>query len=84
MKAGTAQKLILNMISTSVMIQLGRVKDNKMIDMQLTNAKLIDRGTKILMKNTGIKDYEYLKNILLQTGSVRKSMEYLNKNNKEK
>jgi N-acetylmuramic acid 6-phosphate etherase len=84
MKAGTAQKLILNMISTSVMIQLGRVKDNKMIDMQLTNAKLIDRGTRILMKNTGINDYEYLKNILLQTGSVRKSMEYLNQNNKIK
>lgn len=81
MKAGTAQKLILNMISTSVMIQLGRVKDNKMVDMQLSNHKLIDRGTKILMKNTGIEDYEYLKKVLLEKGSVRKAMEWLEKNN---
>ncbi len=79
MKAGTAQKLILNMISTCVMIQLGRVKDNKMIDMQLANNKLIDRGTRILIKNTGIKDYEYLKKILLEKGSVRNAMEWLNK-----
>lgn len=82
MKAGTAQKLILNMISTSVMIQLGRVKDNKMVDMQLANNKLIDRGVRILMRNTGINDYEYLKDILLQKGSVRNAMEWLNKNNK--
>lgn len=81
MKAGTAQKLILNMISTSVMIQLGRVKGNKMIDMQLTNNKLIDRGVKILMRNTGMKDYEYLKKILLEKGSVRKAMDWLEKNN---
>ena len=51
MKAGTAQKLILNMISTSVMIQLGRVKGNKMVDMQLSNNKLIDRGTRMVMNN---------------------------------
>lgn len=82
MKAGTAQKLILNMISTSVMIQLGRVKDNKMVDMQLANNKLIDRGIKILMKNTSIKDYEYLKKILLEQGSVRKAMEWINSQNK--
>lgn len=80
MKAGTAQKLILNMISTSVMIQLGRVKDNKMVDMQLVNNKLIDRGTKILMRNTGINNYEYLKKILLEQGSVRKAMEWIEKN----
>lgn len=80
MKAGTAQKLILNMISTSVMIQLGRVKDNKMVDMQLANNKLIDRGTKILMRNTGINNYEYLKKILLEQGSVRKAMEWIEKN----
>ncbi|MCX7729468.1 MAG: N-acetylmuramic acid 6-phosphate etherase [Bacteroidia bacterium] len=80
MKAGTAQKLILNMISTAVMIQLGRVKDNKMIDMQLANNKLIDRGTRILMNNTGIKEYEFLKKILLQEGSVRKAMEWIEKN----
>ncbi len=54
MKAGTAQKLILNMISTSIMIQLGKVKGNKMIDMQLSNNKLIDRGTKMLMAELNI------------------------------
>jgi N-acetylmuramic acid 6-phosphate etherase len=74
MKAGTAQKLILNMISTSVMIQLGRVLDNKMIDMQLTNEKLIDRGAKMLMK-TFAWDYERARYILLEFGSVRKVLE---------
>jgi N-acetylmuramic acid 6-phosphate etherase len=52
MKAGTAQKLVLNMISTSVMIQLGRVQDNKMVDMQLSNVKLVDRGTQMVMQAT--------------------------------
>ncbi|WP_315821769.1 hypothetical protein [Paraflavitalea speifideaquila] len=50
MKSGTAQKLVLNMISTSVMIQIGRVEDNKMVNMQLTNSKLVDRGTKMVME----------------------------------
>ena len=54
MKAGTAQKLILNMITTSCMIQLGRVKGNKMIDIQMTNTKLVDRATRILMEELGI------------------------------
>ncbi|MDP3557629.1 MAG: N-acetylmuramic acid 6-phosphate etherase [Bacteroidota bacterium] len=75
MKSGTAQKLVLNMISTSVMIKLGRVKGNKMVDMQLSNNKLIDRGTKMLMKNTGLEDYEEAKNLLLKHGSVRKATE---------
>lgn len=80
MKSGTAQKLVLNMISTSVMIKLGRVKGNKMIDMQLSNHKLVDRGTKMLMKNTGIQDYEAAKALLLKEGSVRKATEqYLKK-----
>ena len=73
MKSGTAQKLALNMISTSVMIKLGRVKGNKMVDMQLSNNKLVDRGTKMLMKNTGIKNYEIAKKLLLKHGSVRKA-----------
>jgi N-acetylmuramic acid 6-phosphate etherase len=73
MKAGTAQKLVLNMISTAVMIKTGRVLDNKMVDMQLTNEKLIDRGTKMLMK-TFAWDYERAKHILLEYGSVRKVM----------
>lgn len=75
MKSGTAQKLVLNMISTSVMIKLGRVKGNKMVDMQLSNHKLVDRGTKMLMKNTGIEDYEQAKELLLKYGSVRKATE---------
>lgn len=75
MKSGTAQKLVLNMISTSVMIKLGRVKGNKMVDMQLSNNKLVDRGTQMLMKNTGIENYEEAKNLLLKHGSVRKATE---------
>lgn len=75
MKSGTAQKLVLNMISTSTMIKLGRVKGNKMVDMQLSNNKLVDRGTKMLMKNTGIADYEKAKAILLEHGNVRKATE---------
>lgn len=75
MKSGTAQKLALNMISTSVMIRLGRVKGNKMVDMQLSNNKLVDRGTRMVMKNTGLQDYEQAKALLLQHGSVRKATE---------
>ena len=70
MKAGTAQKLILNMISTSVMIQLGRVEDNKMVDMQLSNAKLVDRGVKMVQQGTGL-EYGEAKYLLLRFGSVR-------------
>ncbi|MBS1667363.1 MAG: N-acetylmuramic acid 6-phosphate etherase [Bacteroidetes bacterium] len=73
MKSGTAQKLVLNMISTTVMIQIGRVEDNKMVNMQLTNSKLIDRGTKMLMERTGIKDYEKAKELLMKYGSVKKA-----------
>lgn len=73
MKSGTAQKLVLNMISTSVMIQLGRVKDNKMLDMQLTNNKLVDRGTKMLMAELNI-DYDTAKDLLLKYGGVRKAI----------
>ena len=79
MKSGTAQKLVLNMISTSAMIKLGRVKGNKMVDMALSNNKLVDRGTKMIMKNTGLEDYEMAKALLLKYGSVRKATESLNK-----
>ncbi len=82
MKSGTAQKLVLNMISTSVMIKLGRVKGNKMVDMQLSNNKLVDRGTQMLMKNTGMQDYEAAKKLLLEKGSVRKATEAYLKNGK--
>lgn len=73
MKAGTAQKLILNMISSSLMIKLGKVKGNKMVDMQLSNNKLVDRGTKMVMEMTGW-DYETSKKKLLEAGSVRKAI----------
>ncbi len=74
MKSGTAQKLVLNMISTSVMIGLGRVKGNRMVDMQLSNVKLIDRGTRMVMEGLGI-DYEQANALLKQHGSVRRAIE---------
>lgn len=80
MKAGTAQKLVLNMISTAVMIQLGRVKNNKMVDMQLSNNKLIDRGTRMLMDELKINEDEADK-LLKKFGSVRKAIEEI-KNSK--
>jgi N-acetylmuramic acid 6-phosphate etherase len=74
MKSGTAQKLVLNMISTSLMIQLGRVEDNKMVNMQLSNDKLVDRGVKMLMEKAAISSYEEAKALLLQHGSVKKAL----------
>ena len=74
MKSGTAQKLVLNMISTSLMIKLGRVKGNKMVDMQLSNDKLIDRGTKMIMDEIQI-DYSAAEVLLKKFGSVRKAIE---------
>jgi N-acetylmuramic acid 6-phosphate etherase len=82
MKSGTSQKLILNMISTTVMIQLGRVEDYKMVNMQLTNEKLIDRGTKMIMDKLGLKDYEKAKELLLKYGSVKKAVDSSAKRNK--
>lgn len=75
MKAGTAQKMVLNMISTTVMIQLGHVQGNKMVDMQLSNDKLVDRGTRMIMEATGLSyDNAYL---LLKThGSVRAAVNH--------
>ena len=79
MKAGTAQKLVLNMISTTTMIKLGRVKGNKMVDMQLSNQKLVKRGTKMIMETTGLDEVK-AKDMLLQYGSVRAAVEaYYNK-----
>lgn len=74
MKSGTAQKLILNMISTATLIKLGRVKGNKMVDMQLSNNKLIDRGTRMIMDELKI-DYDLAQNLLNEFGSVRKAVE---------
>ncbi len=74
MKSGTAQKLLLNMISTSLMIGLGHVKGNKMVDMQLSNAKLVERGAKMVMEKTGLS-IEKARDLLLQFGSVRKAVD---------
>jgi N-acetylmuramic acid 6-phosphate etherase len=73
MKSGTAQKLALNMLSTATMIKLGRVKGNKMVDMQLTNNKLIDRGTRMIMEELGVDEKE-ASELLRQFGSVRKAV----------
>ncbi len=82
MKSGTAQKLVLNMISTTTMIRLGHVKGNKMVDMQLTNAKLVDRGTKMIMDEAGIADYDYAKELLLTHKSVRNAVDFYNSQKK--
>jgi N-acetylmuramic acid 6-phosphate etherase len=75
MKSGTAQKLVLNMISTAVMIRIGRVEDNKMVNMQLTNDKLLDRGTRMVMEAGKVGDYEKAKELLLRYGSVKKAVD---------
>lgn len=80
MKSGTAQKLVLNMISTSLMIKLGRVKGNKMVDMQLSNNKLVDRGVKMIMDEIHIS-YEEAAKLLSDHGSVRKAVDWFNRDN---
>lgn len=77
MKSGTAQKLVLNMLSTAVMIRLGRVKGNRMVDMQLSNNKLIDRGTKMVMNELGV-NYETANALLKKHGSVRAAVDQAN------
>ncbi len=81
MKSGTAQKLILNMISTALMIGLGRVKGNRMVDMQLSNNKLVDRGTKMIMDELKI-DYVEANELLTKHGSVRKAIDEFRKTSK--
>ncbi len=76
MKSGTAQKMVLNMISTTAMIQLGRVEDNKMVNMQLTNAKVVNRGVRMVMEKTGIRDADSAKSLLLKYKSVKKAVEH--------
>lgn len=74
LKAGTAQKMILNMITTTIMIKLGKVKGNKMVNMQLTNKKLVNRGTRMLMEELSL-DFKTAQRLLLQYGSVKKALE---------
>jgi len=78
MKAGTAQKLILNMITTATMIRLGHIEDNKMVDMQLTNNKLIERGVRMIMEKSNC-DFEEASALLQQHGSVRKALQEIKK-----
>ena len=73
MKSGTAQKMILNMISTTLMICLGRIRGNRMVNMQLSNAKLIDRGTRMLQDSLGLT-YDEAQRILIEAGSVEKAL----------
>lgn len=75
MKSGTAQKLILNMISTSIMIQLGHVKGNKMVDMQLSNEKLVDRGARMIQEEISC-EYSLALELLKSHGSVRKAVDF--------
>lgn len=77
MKCGTAQKMLFDMISTTVMIQMGRVEDNQMVNVKLINDKIIDRAVKMLMGKAGIRDYETAKLQLLKYGSVKKAADQL-------
>lgn len=79
LKAGTAQKMVLNMITTTVMIKLGRVKGNKMVNMQLTNKKLVERGTRMIVEELNIQR-EAARILLMQHGSVKKALESYKEN----
>lgn len=79
LKAGTAQKMVLNMITTTVMIKLGRIKGNKMVNMQLTNKKLIERGVRMIVEELHIQS-DAARILLLQNGSVRKALEFYREN----
>lgn len=81
MKSGTGQKMICNMITTATMIKLGRVKGNRMVNMQLSNAKLVDRGTRMIIDELGL-DYEHANKLLLQYGSVKKAVDAYRDNSK--
>jgi N-acetylmuramic acid 6-phosphate etherase len=74
MKSGTSQKLVLNMISTALMIKIGRVKGNKMVNMQLTNDKLVDRGTRYIAEGLGV-NYKEAEQLLKKYGSVKKALD---------
>jgi N-acetylmuramic acid 6-phosphate etherase len=78
MKSGTAQKLVLNMISTSVMVKLGRVRGNKMVDMQLTNEKLVKRGTLMIKNELNIEE-KLAHDLLMKHGSVRRAIDHYHK-----
>ncbi|MDR1865997.1 MAG: N-acetylmuramic acid 6-phosphate etherase [Bacteroidales bacterium] len=80
MKCGTAQKMIFDMISTTVLIRLGRVEDNKMVNVRLINEKVVDRSVKMIMELSGLQDYDRAKEILLKCGNVKKSVIWIKEN----
>ncbi|MBS1564416.1 MAG: N-acetylmuramic acid 6-phosphate etherase [Bacteroidetes bacterium] len=77
MKSGTAQKMVLNMISTAAMIRIGRVHDNRMVHMQISNEKLLDRGVRMLMEKAGIADYAVARTLLTKHGSVDAALKHI-------
>jgi len=77
MKCGTVQKMLFDMISTTVLIRLGRVEDNKMVNVRLINDKVVDRSIKMIMELSGMTDYEQAKEILMKCGNVKKSVDYI-------
>ena len=83
MKSGTGQKMILNMITTTTMIKLNRVKGNRMVNMQLSNAKLVDRGTRMIVDELGL-EYEHAKRLLLMQGSVKSAIDVYREQNPDK
>jgi N-acetylmuramic acid 6-phosphate etherase len=78
MKCGTAQKMIFDMISTTVLIRLGRIEDNKMVNVRLINNKVIDRSTRMLIELSGLQDYEQARHLIITHQSVKKAMNHLN------
>ena len=78
MKCGTVQKMLFDMISTTVLIRMGRVEDNRMVNVRLNNNKVVDRSVKMLMENMKLNDYEEAKKLILKYGNVKKAMDYLN------
>jgi len=79
MKCATAQKMLFDMISTTTMIRLGRVEDNRMVNVKLINDKITDRAVKMLMEKSGLSDYDQVKEILLSNGSVKKALDIIRK-----
>ena len=77
MKCGTVQKMLFDMISTTVLIRLGRVEDNKMVNVRLINDKVVDRSVKMIMELSGLTDYEQAKAVLMKCGNVKKSVDYI-------
>jgi len=80
MKCGTAQKMLFDMISTTVLIRLGRVEDNRMVNVRLINNKVVDRSVKMILSLTDLKDYEQAQKILYQCGNVKKAVNYIIEN----